>query len=340
LQQYRECHLAAARQLDELPGGQRALIMEALHPGLATIPEAEALARHPSAHVRAAALRYAAATSLMSGQRMLAAALDDADVRVASLAVALLVNEGWELPGTFDALTRLIPRLPGKVRTADAVGVEQAPVKVSQAEAAGCLVSARGQRPVSVLLPWLPSMDANGRLRVAMQIRRQPTLTAELRKVLVELLGDRSSLVRGHVIEALGRTRLAPSEAPAIEALLTRGAADIRRGALTLLASLPPKAARASADRLAASADKGQRDAATELLRAVGAAGTPAVPRAAPIEDLRTTLIDARARSAPLIPRWSNRCGSFGGNLARRVVEALDEIAEENRDTPVLASSW
>src|SRR5260221_9947535 len=70
--------------------------------------------------------------------------------------------------------------------------------------------------------------------------------------------------VRRCVIEALGKTRLKPSEARAIKALLTRSAADIRRSALTLLASLPPDAAHASADRLAASPDKGQRDAATD----------------------------------------------------------------------------
>jgi HEAT repeats len=83
--------------------------------------------------------------------------------------------------------------------------------------------------PVGALMPWLPSMDANGRLAVAAQIGKEPTLTAELRQVLVELLGDRSPHVRKHAIEALGKTRLAPAEAPSIEALLKRSAADIRR---------------------------------------------------------------------------------------------------------------
>jgi HEAT repeat protein len=317
-----------------------ALCAQGMRDVLATIPEAQALIRHPSPDVRAAALRYAAATALRSGQRLLAAALDDEDVGVASLAVALLARGGWELPGTFDALTRLIPRLPAKARTADALGVEPAPVKVSQAEAARWLVNARGQRPVSVLLPWLPSMDANGRLSVAGQIRREPALTGELREVLVELLGDRSSYVRRCVIEALAKTRLKPSEAPAIEALLTRGAADIRRGALTLLTSLPPDAARASADRLAASADQGQRDAAVELLQAIGVAGALAVPQRAPVEDLRETLVDARARTAPLTPRPAAGRRSFGDDPARRVLEALDEIAEEHRNTPFLVSSW
>ncbi len=342
-----------------------ALCAQGMRDVLATIPEAQTLARDPSPGIRAAALRYAAATTLMSGQRVLAAAVYDLDVRVASLAVALLTRDGWRLPGTFDALTRLVPRLPAKAGATEALGVESAPVTLSQAGAAGWLVSARVQQPVSALLPWLPSMDVNGRLSVAAQITKEPVLTAELRKALFDLLGDRSSYVRGHVIKTLGKTRLAPSEAPAVEALLTRGAADVRRGALTLLASLPPDAARASADRLAASADKGQREAATELLRALGASGGSAVPPItdrlqargartsrsggvpssaaagrAPIEDLRSTLVDAQARTPPRTPLPPNRRRSFGGDSARRTIEALDEIAEEHRNTPVLLSSW
>jgi uncharacterized protein DUF5724/uncharacterized protein DUF4132 len=313
---------------------------------LATMPEAQALARHPDPDVRAAALRYSAATALMGGQHVLAGALDDEDVRVASLALGLLRSEGLRLPGTFDALTRLIPRLPAKARAVDVLGIEPAPVRVWQAEAARQLAGARGQRPVSVLLPWLPFMDAGGRQGVAAQIAREPVLTSELRGVLAALLGDHSPSVRRQVIQALGRTPLAPSEAPAIEALLTRTASDIRRGALTLLASLPAQAARASARRLAASADKGQQDAAAELLRVLAAAASPAAasppgtPGSAHIEDLRATLVSPQGRTVPLMPRPPDRRRRFGDSAARRTIEALDEIAAKYRDTPVLVSSW
>jgi len=344
-----------------------ALCAQGMRDVLGTVPAAQALARHPSPDMRAAALRYASATSLMPGQRLLAGALDDEDVRVASLAAALLGPDGWQLPEAFDALTRLIPRLPAKTASTDGLGVETAGVRISQADAAGLLVRAKGQRPVSVLLPWLPGMNARGRLGVAAQIARQQALTAELREVLAGLLGDRSSQVRRTAIGALGKTRLAPSEAPAIEALLTRSATDLRRGALTLLASLPPAAARASAGRLAASADQRQHDAGAELLRTLGATAVPgaavrpaAVPPnasgnggsrsrgaraaaatgSAPIEDLRATLVDARARTAPLPPRRRDRRRSFGGDAARQIIEAIDEIAHEHRNTPVRESSW
>ncbi len=313
-----------------------ALCAQGMRDVLVTLPEARALASHPAPDTRAAALRYAAATGLLQGQHLLVPALDDEDMRVAALAASLFRNSGWRLPGVFDGLTRLIPRLPAKAMTVEGLGVETAPVRMSQAGAAGSLVDARAQQPISALLPWLPSMDANGRLSVAREISEEPVLTAELRQVLVELLSDRSSYVRRRAIETLTKTKLAPSEAPAIEALLTRSATDIRRGGLTLLASLPPAAARASADRLATSTDKRQRDAGAELLRTPSSAAAAAVP----IEDLRTTLIGAGARTAPLTPQPRNRRRSFGGDAAWQAIEAIDEIAEEHRNTPVLASSW
>ena len=100
--------------------------------------------------------------------------------------------------------------------------------------------------------------------------RLATSLSAEFRPVVIGLLTDRSSHVRGIAIETLTRTRLDPAEAPAIEALLTRAASDLRRGALTMLASLPPVAAQASAARLAASKDERQRDAGAELVRLLG----------------------------------------------------------------------
>lgn len=321
---------------------------------LATIPEARALAGAASPGLRAAAVRYAAATGLVAGQEIIVAATGDEDVRVASLAASLLSPGGLQLPGTFDALTRLIPRLPARPREEAGLGVEQLPVTMSRAETARQLVGALGQRPVTDLLPWLPVMDTSGRASVASLITgeahwlpeavRKRGLTAGFRPVVVGLLSDRSPLVRGIAIRALTKTRLAPAEAPAVEALLTRAATDIRRGALTMLASLPPRAARASAARLAASKDKRQRGAAAELLREIGDDPGPgahgpgasaAVP--APVEDLHATL--AVGRSRPASPRRL-RQGPRPGRRTATVLAELAEIAERHRDVPVTISSW
>ncbi len=110
-------------------------------------------------------------------------------------------------------------------------------------------------------------------------------MTAELRPVMISLLRDRSSRVRNTALRALAKSRLAPSEAPAIEALLTRSATDTRRGALTLLASMPGAAARESAARLAASKDKRQRDAGADPSPAA-VAGMSCIKPAAPLYEM------------------------------------------------------
>jgi hypothetical protein len=221
-----------------------ALCARGMRDVLGTVTEARRLADGPSPDLRAAALRYVAATNLVAGQKIVAAAVDDEDVRVASLAASLLRPTGLELPGTFDALARLAARLPASPRQETGLGVEQFPVTVSRPGTAALLVRALGQRPAADLVPWLLIMDSGGRASAATLISgeggrpaRRQELTAELRPVLIGLLSDRSSHVRGIAIRALTKTRLAPSEAPAVEALLTRSATDIRRGALTMQGS-------------------------------------------------------------------------------------------------------
>jgi hypothetical protein len=341
----RELALAGADQWD----AYTALCAGGMRDVLATLPAARKLAGSASPDLRAAALRYLAATGLGAGQETIAAAVDDADVRVASLAVSLLTGNGLSRPATFAALTRLIERSPAKPGTATGLGVEQAPVMISQAHAAGRLVQALGDRSAADLVPWLPVMDVHGRASVANLITgngrwlpeavRERGLTAEFRPVVIGLLSDRSSLVRGIAIAALSKTSLAPSEAPAIEALLTRAATDLRRGALTLLASLPPKQARACAARLSASADKRQQEAAAELSREIGdAAGDAAGPAAAPIEDLHAVFAAKRVpASAPRHP--AGRRQASGGE-ADQVLLAIGEIADRQRDVPVTISWW
>jgi hypothetical protein len=351
----REVALAGTDQWD----AYLALCAGGMRDASATLPAARALAGAASADLRAAALRYLAATKLAAAQAEIAAALDDPDVRVASLAVSLLESTGLALPGTFDALTRLIERSPAKARAEEGLGVEQVPVTISQAGPAGRLVHALGKRPPADLVAWLPVMDVHGRASVASLITgngrwvpedvRRRGLIAELRPVVIGMLSDRSPAVRRIAIEALGKTRLAPSEAPAIEALLTRAATDLRRGALTLLASLPPKEARASAARLAASADSRQRDAAAELLREIGGGAPDASGGAgetagsaegagAPIADLHAVFAAKRVPvSAPKRP--AARRNGPGGD-AKQVLLEIASIAARHRDVPVTISWW
>lgn len=329
-----------------------ALCAGGMRDALATIAEAATLAGATSPSLRAAALRYARATGLSAGQRVIAPAVDDEDVRVASLAASLLAPAGLELPGTFDALARLISRQPATPREETGLGVELVPVPLSRSATAGRLIHALGHRSVADLLPWLPVMDTRGRASVASLLTgdahwlpedvRKRGLTAEFRPVVIGLLSDRSSYVRKIAITALTKTSLPPSEAAAVEALLTRAATDIRRGALTMLASLPPDAARSSAARLAASKDKRQRDAAAELFREIGrepgnGQDREPGPVPLPIEDLHDTF--GAGRSRPAQPQRRKQGPRPDGRTAD-VLVALGEIAERHRDVPVMISSW
>jgi hypothetical protein len=358
-----------------------ALLAGGMHDVFTTFPEARALLTAPDPGLRAVAVRYAAATALAAGQEIVANAVDDPDPGVAALAVRLLTGPGLTRPGTFDALARLVSRLPAADGEVKGLGVEQEPVAVSRRVTARRLVDALGDRPVADLLPWLPAMGPDGRAAAAARIvssaerdrpglppvgretsglpptggsgaGQRPVLPAELRPVVIGLLTDRSSGVRSIVLKALTATRLDPAEAPAIEALLTRAATDVRRGALTLLASLPPEDARASAARLAAGKAKRQRDAATELLREIagkagtgapgsGAAGSAAIPAdgagPAPVEDLRVTM--TVNRSAPTPPRAAFS-GPRPGPQAAQILQALDQVAVRHRDEPVTVTNW
>jgi hypothetical protein len=351
---------------------------------LATIPEAQKLAQSPSPDLRAVAVAYAAAVGLQPMQPLLAAAIDDPDIRVAALAAYWIGRHGLALPGTFDAVARLISRVPAKARDEAGFGVQQAPVTIGQAEIGGILIRALGDRPVTALLPWLPVMDATGRGAVATLITgetywgenrpRPPQLTPETRPVLIGMLRDRSTRVRAVALKGLAKSRLDPSEAPAIEALLISAATDLRRGALTLLKSLPADEARASAARLAAGEDKRQREAAAELLREIGggpAAGVragiaalqaaarragrgatanadsdssaasgaavrgPVAQVPAPIEDLHRALVASTPRTPPRHLKLRKP-----DKEAARILTELDEIAAAHRDVPVRITWW
>ena len=218
--------------------------------------------------------------------------------------------------------------------------------------AASRLVPAAADRPVSLLVPWVPEMDAASRAQVARRIAQQSPLTGELRQVLVDMLADRSSAVRQEAVKALRTTALSGAEAPQIEALLTRSATDVRRAALTLLASLPREDALASLERLRASGDKAQREGATELGRALGAEPPAAATEAeqapateliavpAPSQDLRATMLDDRRRTPPRTPSRIRRSGGFADETAWRLADAIDDIAETQKNVPVTMSSW
>ena len=324
-----------------------ALCIGATRDVLRTMPEAEEVATHPSPDVRAVAARFASMSGLLSGQQLLIGMLSDADLPLAALALAGISDKGLQLPEAFPAVSDLVRRLPAKPRVLDVTHSGLA-IRLDRQATAARLIPALGDRPVDELIPWLEEMDASGRSQVARRLGREPEMTAGIRTTLLDLVGDRSSMVRKNAIDALATTKLAPDEAAGVEALLTRSASDVRRASLTLLASQPRASALASVDRLAASSDKRQQEAATELARALGATGDALEPGAvsphlaafpAPVEDLRATLVNPGGRTPPRTPRKVLTV-EVVDDASRRAVEALDGLVQTQKDVPVLVTSW
>ncbi|MEA2825904.1 MAG: hypothetical protein QOG43_343 [Actinomycetota bacterium] len=324
------------------------------------------------ADARAAAVRFAEAAQLGASETLAWGALDDDDLRVAWLAFRILgrVQPDRAPTDAFHRLDRLARRLPEKDRSLDAIGIEDAPMAVSRATVVGAMVRLRGGRPLTDLLPWVPAMDPWSRQSLAGAIAESGTrLTPDLRDTVLALVGDRSPQVRAKAVEAMGRLRVHPADAPALESLLTRKAGDLRRGVIGLLASMPEGEVVRSAERLWGG-DSAQGDAACELLRELkhrpaaietanrfvssAAAGSPS-PRQAELlaevigdplagpsyaADPGLGLYDPARRAPVPPPSAPSRRRSFGSTTALRLVGALDDVAEAHRDTPFTLGSW
>ena len=320
----------------------------------------EVMLRRPERDVRAAAVRFLGATALRSANVRLAAMCADEDLAVAMLA-AWLLDPRLAPDDAFDRLDQFAVRLPARARTVEGVGVEAVPVKVGRAEVILRMLRLLGTRPPTAMLRWVGDMDANARLQFVSLIgQRADQLTPDLRDVILTMVGDRSSHVRQAAVRVADKVTLTPDDARALEPLLTRTAGDLRRAVIGLLARQPAAAAVASAERLQASSDAAQRDAAAELLAAIGGSHKTVTKAAARMvaagvserqEELLASVtgtaaaVDAGlglyspARRAPIQPvRRANR--RFADDTAWRIVSALDDIAESHRDTQLTVTTW
>lgn len=320
----------------------------------------------PHGAARAAAVRFVANTGLPSAMRRLVTVLDDPDLAIAALANGMATyGLATDAPAdAYERLERLARRLPDKPRTAEPVGVEPTAIPLSRQPVVASMLAARGRRPLSALLPWVGAMDAETRRRFARAAGEQGNLTPELRDVLVAMVGDRSGHVREQAVAAMGKLGVDPSEAPALEALLTRKASDVRRGVIGLLSKQRPRDSVRSAERLWATAHESQRDAACELLQAIPGRHRGVVAAARAFADSGLTdrqhellgalsgvsgsdatddpglgLFDPSRRAAVPRPR-QQRGARFGSDAALRIVEALDDLADAHRNTTLTVASW
>jgi hypothetical protein len=357
-----------------------ALCAQAMRDVVPAVSSAEHALAHPDPGVRAASIRFLGATQHPHATRRLAVALGDPDLAVAALAhasttwrteddpVAIgLLGPSRTLapPDTFERLERLAARLPERDRPTPAIGVEQQPIVLSRSAVVASLLTTRGARSWTRLATWWPTMDAATRQRFLMELQRGGTPPAELRGVLLTAVGDRSSWVRGAAVDLLAKTGVVHGEAPAIEALLTRKASDLRRGVLRLLLTQRLDDVVRSAERLWATGEAAPRDAACELLRGVerpsrqvataarAFAADGATPRqrellGALVGDVAVSgsdepglgLFDPARRTPAVAPPRPKRGARFGSDAARRIVGELDDLAEAHRDVQLSVLDW
>ena len=343
-----------------------ALCAVGMRDAVAAIERARIAARHESPNARAAALRFLAATRIPPAIDPLLEALDDPDLTVAALAHRLLAGSPCDLPrDVYDRLERLACRLPDKPRTSPPIGVEQAEIAIDRSVVIATMVRVLGERPLATLIPWVPAMDVSSRWMFVRRAAELRVADPDVRRALVTLLGDRSAQVRNEAVAAIGRSGLTAAEAPEVEALLTRRAGDLRRGVVALLANQREPSALASVERLW-NGEEAQRDAACELLAAVGGSSRAAVamarrmgaaglterqldhmrsllgpddahPAAAPPQGLGLLVRSARA---PVRPPSTGRHGVLASGNAAAIASALDDLAESHRDTQITVTTW
>ena len=263
----------------------------------------------------------------------------------------------------YDALLRLLARLPEVDKPIEVPGVWAGKIEPSRSSLVATLLTLRGTRPLSDFVDLIPLMDAWTRERFASAAGALDMLADDVRDALLAMVGDRSPRVRADAVDALRKARLVPAEAPGLEKLLTRKAGDLRRGVLSLLATLPTADVLTCARRLSAGTEA-QRDAACELVGLVPSdsavvalaselgegsatqhqlellAKVTAAEAASEVDGPGLGLFDASRRTPSVRPPRPDRDRPFSSDVARRIVGALDDLAEANRDTPFLLTTW
>jgi hypothetical protein len=277
----------------------------------AAVEQAAGLVGDPDVRRRFAAVHLLASAQVFAAQEPLLQALADPDPRVAGRACQGLRYAFTQLDPAAPAFERIevvlsaLPPRPAR-STSTRHAAPPTPLEpllwdlsvsaVAREELANLLLSCLGARPPRRLLPYLNEMSAYARAHTAQLLMAAEPHDPAARAVLLGLLGDRTSWVRERALTTLADTTIQPAELPALEALLTRRTADLRRGILQLVLRQPDDHVLESVDRLLAARQEPQRRAGLELLRLLheaGQAGDACAVRAAAYRARHPNLAEA-----------------------------------------------
>jgi len=339
----------------------------------AAVEPAARLLADPRVERRFVATYLLGSLGLSTSRDALFSALEDADLRVVTLALGAM--RGYRVGGTdmFERLERVLPRLPRRKRTLAPLVWPWLALTADRQVAAGALVDGLGERSPKRLIPYLDAMSVDDRARVARLLAQMPRQDAEVRVVLLSLVGDRSAWVRKEALTVLEKHRPSEAEAVGLEGLLTRKPGDLRRGVLSMLLNQNDAAALASAERLLGASTARQRLAGLELLRQMAearraagrcralAAGFQASNQVIdddeaqllshilarsqepPTLDDALGLIDPAERTLPLRPRGRSLLSQrrpLVTPAAIACLKALDALVHEGRALPLTIQIW
>ena len=214
-------------------------------------------------------------------RRALLPVIEDDD-RLAFLAIEALGHNGdrnWvsstqrkkrtHLPELYEALKTRLEKTPKRGKAGKPLIWPWITPKLSRSDVADAMLGAQGDRPWSDLLPVLPDMSSHGRYQFIQTLchLKAPERTDGARNALLTSMADASSSVREEAVKGLRKYDVSAKDAPMLEDLLSRKAADTRRAAIELLLKLPDDAALASAENLTSEKAVLKRVAGLELLR-------------------------------------------------------------------------
>jgi len=288
---------------------------------------AEAALRRPEFEPRYAAARLLSQLGISSGISGLKIALADSDLRVAVEALSALSTYRFRTSDhsdLFESVAALADRSP-KRKSLGSVLWEWNKLEADQGAIAAKLVALRTDQPWSRVTAYLPMMSAEGRqalmYALAAETKKLGHSTAETRQIALDLLADASNSVRAQAFKLLENAIPTPSEAVALEPLLTRKSSDLRRGVIRLLLNQTRPDGEASANRLSQSKDPMMRQAGEELLAVLQpkAVAPPSPP------PKTTSVVSPRHIPIPLLQRGATP----------RILRALDALVASNREVRV-----
>ena len=341
----------------------------------AAIPVAAELLQHGQEEIRFVTAVHLCQLALPQADAVRVAALDDEDLRIAWQAFggapwqeAYSASEADGGPGFFERLERLFARLPEKPASLKPLVWPWTEGKTSREQVAALMAEHLGNRPPTVLIPYLPAMSNWGRRSWVLRSVEQKKWDGLTRETLIRLAGDASSDVRGAVYAVLPAVTLEPQEILALEDYLTRKSNDLRQGILPLLLAQSDDDALASSERLLAASDAQKRLGGLELLRQLSAADRSRAECQARAEAYRAGrrklsgeeqvqidgilesakdaitldnglgLFDPSQRSAAIAP--TDRKVQFVTKAAVACLRSLDDLIHEHREEPIKVKNW